>query len=217
MKKLIVLALLSMPACALAQGVAVGADVGTSGLGGQLIFGLRDNLNLRLGANGIDFNHSYGHHGVDYDSSVKLFNAPLVVDWFPARSAFRLSAGVAFSQNKIDAEGRPQSGVYTIGDNTYSATQIGSVRGESKYNAIAPYLGVGWGNPVAPQKHFGWNVDVGLLYLGRPKTTYTVVCGTGVNCAQLQNDASIEAGNFDHDLQKYRFFPLAQFYLTWRF
>jgi len=200
-----------------ADGVAAGVSVGTLGLGPEFAFPVRENINVRVGFQWLDFNHATEYHSVNYDTEVSLLNVPVDVDWFPAHGIFRLTAGLAFSQNKLDAEGRPQSGVYTIGNNNYSATQIGSVKAETKYNAFAPYLGVGWGNPVRPGKKFGWNVDVGLLYLGSPKTTYTVTCGTGVNCAQLQADASIESGNFNDDVSRYKLYPVGQFYVTWQF
>ena len=218
MKKLIALVLLAMPAgLAYAEGIAAGLSLGTLGPGVQVTFALREDLNLRLGVNGVDFSYGYDHRGVDYDTTVKLFNAPLLVDWFPMKGLLRLSAGVAVNQNRIDAQGRPRSGVYTLGNNTYSAPQIASVQGVAKYDNLAPYLGLGLGNPVLPRKTFGWNVDLGLMYQGRPKTSYSVACGTGVNCAQLQADASIEAGDFDHDMSKYRLYPVVQAYLTWQF
>jgi len=222
MKKLIALAMLALPAgAAFADGVAAGLTAGTLGAGAQIAFRLRDDLNLRAGVNGIDFSYGYDYRGVDYDNRVKLFNVPVIADWFPMKGTFlgmfRVSAGLAWNQNKIEATGRPRSGVYTIGNNTYSAPQIASVQGEAKYDSLAPYVGVGLGNPVLSGKRFGWNVDLGLMYQGRPKTSYNVVCGTGVNCAQLQADASIEAGDFDHDMSKYRLYPLAQVYLTWQF
>lgn len=215
------IALATASGIANAEGVAGGLNAGTLGFGAQLAFALREDINLRIGANGGSFSYDFDQDGVEYEGKVKLGNVPLIVDWFPTKGIFRLSAGIAANSSKFNAEGRPQSGVFVIGNNTYSAPEIGSVTGEAKYDAVAPYIGVGWGNAVQRGKNFGWNLDLGLLYQGTPKTTYTVTCGPAIVgtaiCTQLQNDAAIEAAQFDDEVKKYKWYPVAQFWLSWQF
>jgi hypothetical protein len=215
------LALVLASGYAYAEGVAAGIGIGTLGAGVQLAFALRDDFNLRVGANGLKFSYDYEERRVDYDADVKLANVPLVVDWFPIKGGiFRLSAGIFGNSNKVDLEGRPRSGTFSIGNNVYSATAIGSVTGTVKYRSVAPYVGVGWGNAVQRGKNWGWNLDLGALYQGRPKTSYSVVCGSALSaaqCTQLQNDAAIEADEFDRELRHYRLYPVAQFWLSKQF
>ena len=53
------------------------------------------------------------------------------------------------------------------------------------FNKVAPYLGIGWGNPVQNGKGWGMISDIGVLFQGSPKTTLTVTC-TDRDCASSQ-------------------------------
>jgi hypothetical protein len=202
-----------------ADGVAIGLAAGTTGLGAQLVFPLSQQWNIRAGGNGLNYSFDYRVRRVDYDATIKMANFPLIIDWFPTlRFPLRVSGGIYGNSNKVDVEARPDSGVYVVGNNTYSANEIGRINGSVKYRNIAPYVGVGWGNAVAPGKNWSWNVDVGLMYQGKPKTSYSVTCGAvQTNCARLQNDAAIESAEFDKELKNDRVFPVAQFWVGKQF
>ncbi|MSQ21268.1 MAG: hypothetical protein EXR39_17415 [Betaproteobacteria bacterium] len=73
-------------------------------------------------------------------------------------------------------------------------------------------FGAGWGNAVAKGTNWSWNVGIGILYIGKPKTTYSVSCGAvQVNCLRLQGDTTIEAAAFDGDRKEERIGIVAQF------
>ncbi|HJW54208.1 MAG TPA: hypothetical protein VJ577_02955 [Burkholderiaceae bacterium] len=57
-----------------------------------------------------------------YDCKLKLQSFDALLHWFPGDNQFRLSGGIVYNGNKIDAVGKPNaSGSYTINGNTYSA------------------------------------------------------------------------------------------------
>jgi hypothetical protein len=205
-----------------AEGVGGGLNIGTLGAGGQLVFALKDGVsNLRVGANGWKLTYDFDVDDLKYTSKVKMANIPVIVDWFPSPGGiFRISGGLFGNQSKLDFDARADSGVFTIGNNNYSAPEVGNINGSVKYRAIAPYVGVGWGNAVAKGKNWSWNVDVGLLYQGTPKTSYSITCGTAVSaarCAQLQADAAIERDDFNREMRRYRLYPVAQFWVGKQF
>jgi hypothetical protein len=221
MKRILaVAALASLSTLAHAEGVAVGLSAGTLGVGAQLAWALGDDWKMRLGANGMWWNGNGDSGDVDYDFKYTSFNAPLIVDWFPAKGVFRISGGIVGLQNKLDFEGRPQEGTYEIGNTTYAASEIGSVKGDAKWGPVAGYLGVGWGNAVKKGSTWSWNVDVGVMYMGKPKVNYTVTCGTGISaarCTQLQNDAAQEGEDFKNWMEKLQFYPVATFWMAYQF
>ncbi len=205
-----------------AEGVAIGLGAGTAGLGPQVVFGLPgDRINLRFGGSGLAYSTDYRRSGVDYDIKWKMGNAPLIVDWFPTlRFPLRVSGGLFGHFNRADVEARPSSGTYEIGTRRYDANEIGRVSGWARYRTVAPYLGAGWGNAVAAGKNWSWNVDAGLLYVGKPKTSYSVTCGAAISaarCTQLQNDAAIEAAEFDREMKDERLYPIIQFWMGKKF
>lgn len=203
------------------EGVGGGLSIGTLGAGIQLVYALDARANLRVGVSGWDITHDLEVDGVDYRAKVKIGAVPLFVDWFPvAGGIFRLTGGIVANSNKLNLEARARSGVFDIGNTSYGANEIGAITGSVKYDAVAPYFGVGWGNAVARGATWSWNVDLGLMYQGSPRTTYSVFCGAAISaarCAQLQADAVLEADEFDRELRRYRFYPLAQFWVGRQF
>ncbi len=202
-----------------AEGIAVGLGIGTVGPGAQVVFGVHERWNIRAGGSGFRLSLDYRESGVDYDATMKMANIPVIVDWFPAaRFDLRVSAGLIGNYTRIDLEARPNSGQYEVGNNIYNANEIGRIDASARSRSIAPYLGVGWGNAVKAGKNWGWNVDVGLMYQGRAKTSYSVTCGTvQTNCVRLQNDGAIESAQFNRDVNDNRFYPVAQFWMSKQF
>lgn len=202
-----------------AEGVALGLGAGTTGLGAQLVFSLGEQWNFRAGGNALNLSYEYRERRIDYDAKIKMANVPLIFDWyFSPGGNLHLSGGLYGNSNKVDVEARADSGVFVVGNNTYSANEIARINGSVKYRAIAPYFGVGWGNAVAKGKNWSWNVDGGLMYQGKPTTSYSVTCGAvQTNCARLQNDAAIESAEFDKELRRYRTLLVAQFWVGKQF
>ena len=214
-----VLILAAAASTAHAEGFALGAGAGTMGLGVQGVVGIGDRMSLRAGGNALAYSYDYRVRRVEYDAKVRMASVPVVLDWFFSPGGdLRITGGLYGNFDKQELEARPQSGVYVIGNNTYGANEIGRISASVKYRSIAPYIGAGWVNAVAKGKSWNWNVDVGILYIGKPKTTYTVICGTvQTNCARLQGDMVIEAAAFDDDRKEERIGGVAQFWVGKRF
>jgi len=205
-----------------ADDVGVGLGIGTLGAGVQLVVALKEQWNFRTGFNGWNLTYDTKESGVDYTGKAKLANVPVVIDWFPRPGGiFRVSAGFYANQSKFDVDAKPSSGVFVIGNNTYSATQVSRVNASVKYQAVAPYIGVGFGNAVERGRNWSWNLDLGLMYAGKPETKYTATCGSSLTvaqCAALQNDAAIEASEFSSEFSRnWRWYPVAQFWVGKQF
>lgn len=67
-------------------------------------------------------------------------------------------------------------GTTTINGVTYAANDVGDIRAKISYpTPVAPYLGIGWGNPVALHKRLGFYVNAGILITGSPQATLTAM------------------------------------------
>jgi hypothetical protein len=208
------------PACADTQaGFAIRA--GTLGLGADVDFSLNQHLNARVGFAGYSVNRAVTDTNVTYDGTLKLSNPSALLDWRLFGGAFRVSFGAVASGTKIDATGRPAAnGTYTLGNNTYTASQIGSLDGTFKLgNSVAPYLGFGWGNVVGRDEHFSVLFDVGATYSGTSNVTLTANCTTGVAaiCSQLQSDVDTERQNLESKLMLLKWYPVVALGVGYRF
>ena len=130
-----------------AQAAGIGVRAGTTGVGGDIGFGLLPTLSARLGYSALSFSRDIDVTDVQYDGDLKLSNFSALLDFSPLPGPFRVTGGFIFNDNKVDVTGRPSNGSYTLNGTTYPAAAVGNLAGTVKSgNRAAPYLGIGYGN-----------------------------------------------------------------------
>ena len=200
-----------------AQGIALGLKAGTLGAGLDLTVGLAPVLNLRVGAQGFSLSRTFTEQDVSYDGKADLKSAWLLLDVHPGGKDTRLSVGVVFSRNKVTGTS-PTTGTVTINGVTYSIANVGTIDGEATANDVCPYLGLGWGNAVRPGSPLRFAFDVGVLYQGAPKISLTA---HPVNPALVPPtffaDLEKERQKVEDDASKYKFYPVVNLGLSYRF
>ncbi|MEJ2688032.1 MAG: hypothetical protein P8124_12705, partial [Gammaproteobacteria bacterium] len=212
-------ALAVLPGLVYGEGVAVGGKVGSLGLGLEVAAALSPAVNARLGVNGFNYSRETTQSGVDYHAKLKLSTAAVDLDWYPMHGAFRTTVGLAYNRNEADLSGRPTNSQFVINGVTYQATDVAALDGSVTFRKLAPYVGIGWGNPVAPGKGWGFAADVGVLYQGSPQVGLNVTCGTGLNaamCTQLQSDTEQERAQLASDLSRYKWYPVVSVGVSYR-
>lgn len=200
--------------------IGTGISVGTTGIGIHLSVPVQPTLNARVGVNGLNYSYDTSTDNVDYDLKLKLRTADLLLDWHPTATAFRVSGGVVYNGNKIDATGVPNAaGSYTLNGTTYSAANAGTIESRIDFRKAAPYLGVGWGN--AAQNSAGWGIsaDLGVLFQGKPRSmlTSTGCTAPAPVCTQLATDLAAENVRLQDDLDSFRVYPVARIGINYRF
>ena len=193
------------------SGVGITGKIGTLGYGAELNFAISDNFSARFGYNAFTYKYNATSSTVNYDFKLQLRTVSLLADWYPFEGSFRTSGGLVYNDNRVGLNGLPTSGSYTINGVTYPSADIGSLKGTLSFNNVAPYLGIGWGNPVAKDKGWGMVSDIGVLFQGSPKTSLVVTCGAGIpalTCTQLQSDAAAENAKLETDLKKFKLWPV---------
>ncbi len=193
--------------------VAMNLKIGSLGLGAELDLGLTDSLGARIGLNSFTYKYNANSSTVNYDFKLQLQTISALADWYPFQGSFRTSAGLMYNNNKVSLNGLPTGGTYDINGNTYSAAEVGSLQGSLSFNKVAPYIGIGWGNPAEKNKGWGMTSDIGVLFQGNPKTSLVATCGTAAPagsaaCTQLQSDTAAENTKLQSDLSNFKWWPV---------
>jgi hypothetical protein len=196
----IILFAMAIAATGSAGAAGIGVRAGTTGVGGDIGWGVAPTLSARVGYSGLNYSTDVSTTNVRYDGKLKLSNLSGLLDWSPM-GPFRITAGIMGGDNKLDVTGTPSGG--------------GSLRGTVKPgNRTAPYLGFGYGNVAGAGVNFYF--DIGVIFQGSPKTTLTADC-SGLSmpqCTQLQSDAAAERQRLDDKLNKYKYYPVANIGIT---
>jgi hypothetical protein len=151
-------------------GVGLTLKGGTLGIGVDGTVSLVPRLNARANFNFFNYSFTGTQSDVRYKTDLKLKSFAVLADLHPAvRSGFRLSGGLVFNRNKLKMQSDQITGTYTIGNQTYTAGQVGSLNGGVDFKPSAPYLGLGWGN--ATGRRVGFAFDLGIVFQGSADVT----------------------------------------------
>jgi len=220
--KLLVLALCgAFATSAQAEGLGVYINGGTTGFGLGIAGPLSDSMTGRIGFDTWKRTLTKSDANGNYNLDLKLQTVNVLADWYPFSGAFRTTFGLVANGNKATLAATAVNGSYTFNNVTYTASDVGSYTGEMKFNSTAPYLGIGWGNPVEKGKGWGFVTDVGVLFQGSPKINSTVTCGTAIvgtpACTQLQNDVAASTTQLQNDTKNYKYWPVISIGLSYNF
>jgi len=205
----------------IASAQAIAARAGSTGFGGDFSFPVTDRFGLRANLFGGSISHATTESGVHYDSRMRFETAMGLLDFFPAAGRFRLSAGVAYNNNRLDLRARAasSSGTIDINDTTYNISDIGPVTGELRFNKANPYFGVGWGNG---SRNLGvglfFSSDLGIMIVN-PRVRLNANCPSTFSpaqCAQLDNNLREEEQQFKDDWGYHSWYPVLSFGIGYR-
>ena len=214
----------ALAAAATAQadvGAAVTADLGTTGLGLHLVVPMESNLNGRFGANYLKHDFDKRSGLVDYKLDGKLASFDLLFDWYVlSNSSFRLTGGLVYNGTRFKATGVPgAAGSFTFNGNTYSTTDIGILKGDVSFRRAAPYLGIGWGNALTPNKRWNFGLDAGAFYQGKAKVNLIPLGCTTSNavCGKLAADVAVEELRMQDDVSDFKVYPVLRASISYSF
>ncbi len=140
---------------------------------------------------------------VDFDVGVDFSSFSALADWYVFNDSFRISGGIISMDHELDLEGRPTESI-EIGDKTYTPAEAGTLYGSIESDEVAPYIGIGWGNPLTHSRRWGFTCDFGVAFTDSPDVYIDAIGGT-------------EPAGFDAELAKFRddvedFFDKFKFY-----
>jgi len=100
---------------------------------------------------------------------------------------------------------------YTVGGDIYTPDLLGTMSADISFNKVAPYIGIGFGDPTAGSKGLGFTFDIGTVFQGAPKAKLSA---TGL----IEPSASPEQQEkLESNLSWFKFYPVVSFGLTYKF
>jgi hypothetical protein len=215
----VALAAVLLVAAGSANAQVVSVKGGTSGLGADLALPLADRIAARLWANAGSISRGLTESGIRYDAKLKFGTALALADWHPLAGAFRLSAGIAYNDNRFDFTGRGDGSTIEINGIPYNSADVGTLEGKVRFDKASPYLGLGWGLAPRGVPGFGATVDIGVM-VQKTSASLTGTCGPTLPapaCTQLQNDLRAEEAQFRDAVDGFRVYPVLTIGLSYRF
>jgi len=205
--------------------VAIAGKAGSLGLGLELTVKVSPQVNARFGANG--FNYTDDHRevsGIEYDATAKLRTGTALLDWHPGGHGFRLTGGVVYNDTRIEGTSLPPaSGLYDIGGVPVPVALVGTLSAKIDFNPSVPYVGLGWGNAVAPGKKVGFYADAGVMFQGRGRATLTpnIPAGSPLDNPTARAALDIllrrEESEIEDKVADYTVYPVVSLGLSFRF
>ncbi len=206
-KALSLIAVLGISHTAQANDFAIAAKVGTLGFGVEATTNIAPLFaNVRLQGNGFNYNTTITDTNVTYDAKLKLATVGLLADIYPFAGKFRVTGGAYYNGNKLTMNAR-SLGAVVIGGTTYTNPTVSTT---VDFNKFAPYVGIGWGDAVSSGSPIGFSVELGAMYMGKPKTS---IVAPGVSAADIASEKS----RLDSSLKNMQFYPVASVGVNFRF
>lgn len=213
----------------------IGLNLGTTGLGVDYRVGLNPFVGLRGGYQFGSYSHDWDQDGNTYKGKLKTNAAKLLLDLMPFGGGFRLSGGLytRVPELSLKARGLQQ---YDYNNTTYNGDL--KVDGQVDLGKAAPYLGLGWGG-TSNGSGLGVSFDMGVLLGKSPDVTLTAsgracdasvssscdpngasgfeVSGSDPRAVIFQQNLKDEIAKIEDDAKNYRFWPVLNLALVYRF
>ena len=211
---LLATALLASPALAQDGRVSVAVTGGTLGVGPEVGYRVSPMFGIRGNATFLSISHGFDSDDVDYDGKVKLKSAGAMLDFYPFKGGFRISAGARTNDNHGRLRATPTAAT-EIGDVTYTPAQIGTLTGRAEVKDFAPALTIGYGGSMKAGFLFG--IEAGALFQGKVRIREFTSTGTLASDAAFRAQLENERQDLQDDVDDYKVYPILQLTLGYRF
>ena len=193
----------------IAGGFSLGLSGGTTGIGPFAIFPLSEVASFRLGMGFLSFEREQEVDTLTYDMEVSLRWFPMILDYNPGGSVFRLSGGFFVNQSTADASYVPDFTV-ELGGHTYTPDNVGEVKGKVTMQPLSPYLGIGLGSAVRKETGVAFVLDAGIAFTSFNASLNHIGGDLSPGLEeQLQEDLDMEADSLQDSLDDFSVYPVA--------
>ena len=131
-----------------------------------------------------------------------------------------LTGGVVYNNNTVEGVGKPQAdGSYNIDGFSYEAAWVGTLSGDLHFRRAAPYLGIGWGNPLTSAGKWSFMADLGGFFQDSPRANLVSRGCTVSNsvCVAVAKSVAAEKEQFREDVHSFRVYPVLRAAIAYRF
>lgn len=219
--------------------LAVGARVGTLGIGLEGTYGINEVLNLRVPFNTYEYDDTSEEDGIDYEATLDLQSLGVVLDYHPFRGSFFLSGGLYSHGNELTlfATDRDGSERFELGADGEERVYFSdpndplTLDGLMDLGSAAPYLGFGWGNPIQGDWNLYLRFEVGAFFQGQPSVALDAsgsareegsnssfsVDGDSAEAQIFRAQLDSERQNLEAELDDFEIYPVVTFAIGYRF
>jgi len=204
---------------------AVITNASTLGLGGAVVAKISPNFNARVGLNAFGFNFTFEETRASYDADVNLFNVATTIDYYPFKnSGFYLSTGAVFNNNNVDGVATASDIVEDVdlGAIEVDVDELLSVDADVELGqSVAPYIGIGWGNPIVGGLRFWGNL--GVMFPGSPNVELSPDFQIDENLIpddiiqEIDEEIAEEEADIDDEISNFNIFPIVSIGLSYSF
>lgn len=213
---------------------ALGFSAGTMGPGLEVVTTMSWRSNLRVDAHFLGLSADMKQDDVDYNGTLHVGDVRLTYDFYPFGGGFRVSTGLAVFQqmNARAVTGVSGGRTITFNDVDYYSSVKDPLHGAGTIalsRKVAPTVSFGWGNAIPrSRRHFAFPVEIGVAFAGTPNFNLTMVgsacstpdpntCASVVSYADFKTNLDAEKRKINRDIEPLRFYPIANFGVTYRF
>jgi hypothetical protein len=196
--------------------LAIGVNAGTTGGGVQIEARFGPIFVLRGGVETLGYDFDASYDDIDYGGRFDFDTVSGFVDLHPLANAFTISGGAYIGPRSIGLKATPSSPV-TLGGQTFTPGQVGTLTGEIKLKDVAPYLGLGFDNTFTGSGRWGVRATAGVAWSDQPEVSLDSSGGTLSNDPAFRARLAQEAESIQSDAEHYGLFPVVQIGLNYRF
>jgi hypothetical protein len=203
------------PAATGEPGIGLTLKAGSTGFGGDLTFGMTENLNIRAGFSYLTWTQrGVGGDTDQKDVTLDLLNIPVTLDWHPITgNGFRISAGVMFNNDRGELSA-PAGQSVTINDHDY---RVSSLSGKIDFNRFGPYIGIGYGNAADTSARWHFATELGVAYIGSPNVALEATALDPAQQGALNNDIAAQINTYEDDVKPFKFYPVLTIGVSYTF
>jgi hypothetical protein len=195
------------------QPFTLGAEAGTTGVGGGAVWRFADNFGLVGGMDYLKFSLNRTYSGVPYSGNVDLQSEYAGINYYPSKgSSFHISLGAIFNQNQFTGSAvSATDGAITV--NGYPVPANTSVNLEYKQQPVDPYVSIGGNLYLDKRHHLSLGGELGAFYLGNPKVSVS----TNPSGVVPQSDLAAYQQQVENDIKKVPVWPVLKLSLNYSF
>lgn len=191
-------------------GLSYGTNVGTLGIGSEVIYTRNNSFSVRAIHSGIKGGTSYDFEGTEFDVDGRISSAGVMLDYHPTGETFRISAGArrhrlfkadlsATFDNDFDYRGT-----------SYSEAGPTTIDGRVELREYSPVVTFGWRGDL--RENVNINAEFGAMYIGTPDVSLSASGGAadGADAAAFNAEVENHRQSIEDSMSRIGLYPIAQ-------
>jgi hypothetical protein len=206
-------------------------SISSLGWGFQAARPLPRRSDIRGGFNFYTYNTNVSDDGAIYETDVRLRSVNVQFDKYLLAGLFASGGALVWNGNKGEAiVSVPGGQSFTLGNINYTSSAASPVHGDSEltFQKFAPLLSLGYGN-LTKKGHFAYTLEAGVAFHGTPQATLSLagtactstilgqICQDIATSPGIQNDVAAQRQKINDDISDFKYYPILQFSIGYKF